>query len=168
MARIASVVNLGFHPAPPGAIVGMVLHLKTPDPPHPDRKFNRADDKVLDPCSGEGKALVRLAEGLGVSWGHVLAVELNASRSTRIVEAFPDVRFVGPCSFESVPLTRRVCDQIPGIEPVGFAVDADGVAIVPRGAPSLLGVGNARVDRLLFLTRPSRAARENRSRYGRA
>jgi hypothetical protein len=66
LARIASVVKQGFYPAPPAAIAGILRHLKVPDPP-PDSKFKREDINVLDPCAGEGKALVQFAEGLGVS-----------------------------------------------------------------------------------------------------
>jgi len=106
MARLASVVKQGFHPAPPEAIAGILKHLKMPDPP-PDPKFKREDVNVLDPCSGEGKALVQLAEGLGVPWGHVFAVELNASRAARIAEAYPEVRLLGPCSFEATRITRH-------------------------------------------------------------
>ena len=62
---------------------------------------------MLDPCAGEAKALVQLAEGLGVSWGHVFAVELNATRAARIAEAYPEVRLLGPCSFEAIRITRQ-------------------------------------------------------------
>src|SRR6516225_3252572 len=99
MARIASVVKQGFYPAPPAAIAAILKHLKVPDPP-PDGKFNPEDVNILDPCTGEGKALVQLVEGLGVSFGHVFAVELNTSRAARITEAYPGVRLLGPCSFE--------------------------------------------------------------------
>ena len=56
---------------------------------------------------GEAKALVQLAEGLSVSWGHVFAVELNASRAARIAEAYPEIRLLGPCSFEATRITRH-------------------------------------------------------------
>jgi len=52
-------------------------------------------------------ALVQLAEGLGVLPGHVFAVELNASRAARLAEAYPDVRLLGPCSFEATRITRN-------------------------------------------------------------
>ena len=106
MARIASVLKQGFYPAPPEAIAGILRHLKTPDPP-PDQKFKLEDVNVLDPCSGEGKALVQLAEGLGVSNDHVYAVELNAGRAARIAQAYPDIRLLGPCSFEGTRITRH-------------------------------------------------------------
>jgi hypothetical protein len=106
MARLASVVKQGFYPAPPQAIAGILRHLKIPDPP-PDPKFKPEDVNILDPCSGEAKALVQLAEGLGVSRNHVFAVELNASRAARIAAAYPDVRLLGPCSFEATRITRH-------------------------------------------------------------
>jgi len=106
MARLASVVKQGFHPAPPEAIAGILEHLKMPDPP-PDPKVKPEDLNILDPVAGEAKALVQLAEGLGVSWGHVFAVELNASRSARIAETYPDVRLLGPCSFAATRITRQ-------------------------------------------------------------
>ena len=106
MARIASVVKQGFYPAPASAIAGILLHLKIPDPPT-DSKFKPEDINILDPCAGEGKALVQLAEGLGVSKDHVFAVELNASRAARIAEAYPDIRLLGPCSFEATRITRH-------------------------------------------------------------
>jgi hypothetical protein len=106
MARLASVVKQGFHPAPPEAITGILKHLKMPDPP-PDPKLKPDDITILDPCAGEGKALGQLAEGLGISTGQVFAIELNASRAARIAEAYPDVRLLGPCSFEGTRITRH-------------------------------------------------------------
>ena len=106
MARIASVVKQGFYPAPREAIAGILRHLKIPDPP-PDSKFKPEDINILDPCAGEAKALVQLAEGLGVSKDHVFAIELNASRAARIAEAYLEVRLLGPCSFEATRITRH-------------------------------------------------------------
>jgi hypothetical protein len=105
MARIASVVTQGSHPAPSEAIAGILRHLKIPAPP-PDPTLMRDDVNIIDPCAGEAKALVQLAEGLGVSWGHVFAIELNASRSARITEAYPDIHLLGPCSFEATRIAR--------------------------------------------------------------
>jgi Uncharacterised methyltransferase family (DUF6094) len=82
MARLASIVKQGFYPVPPEAIAGIFRHLKIPEPP-PDPKSKAGEINILDPCAVEGKALVQLAEGLGVSTGHVFAVELNASRTAR-------------------------------------------------------------------------------------
>jgi Uncharacterised methyltransferase family (DUF6094) len=106
MARLASIVKQGFYPAPSEAIAGILRHLKIPDPPT-EPKSKAGDINILDPCAGEGNALAQLAEGLGVSTGHVFAVELNASRAARIAAAYPDVRMLGPCSFEATRITRH-------------------------------------------------------------
>jgi hypothetical protein len=104
--RLLGQVKQGFFRAPSVAVAGILRHLKIPDPP-PDSKFKREDINILDPCAGEGKALVQLAEGLGVSSGHVFAIELNASRAARIAEAYPELRLLGPCSFEATRISKH-------------------------------------------------------------
>jgi hypothetical protein len=104
--RLAGQVKQGYFPAPPVAITGILQHLKIPDPP-PDSRFKREDINILDPCAGEGQALVQLAQGLGVSNGHVFAIELNASRAARVAEAYSDVRLLGPCAFEATRITKH-------------------------------------------------------------
>ena len=103
--RLAGQIRHGFYPAPPEAIAGILKHLRRPV--EPDPRFKVDDVNILDPCAGEAKALVQIAEGLGVSKDHVFAVELNASRAARIAEAYPDVRLLGPCSFEATRITRH-------------------------------------------------------------
>jgi hypothetical protein len=106
MARLASVVKQGYFPAPLEAITGILRHLRIPDPP-PDSRFKAEDVNILDPCAGEAKALVQIAEGLGVLPGHIFAVELNASRVATIAESHPEVRLLGPCSFQGTRITRH-------------------------------------------------------------
>jgi hypothetical protein len=106
MARLASVVKQGYFPAPPEAVAGILRHLKIPDPP-PESPSRVGDINILDPCAGEARALVQLAEGLGVSKGHAFAVELNARRAAVIAESHPEVRLLGPCSFEATRITRQ-------------------------------------------------------------
>ncbi len=50
---------------------------------------------------------MQLAEGLGFSSGHVFAVELNASRAARFAKAYPEVRLLGPCSFEATRISKH-------------------------------------------------------------
>jgi hypothetical protein len=106
MARLASVVKHGYFPASPEAVAGILRHLKIPDPP-PDSRFKAEDVNILDPCAGEAKALVQVAEGLGVSKGHAFAVELNTRRAAVIAESHPEIRLLGPCSFEATRITRQ-------------------------------------------------------------
>ena len=108
--RLIAQAKQGYFPAPPEAIAGILKHLSRPV--EPDPRFKVDDVNVLDPCAGEAKALVQLAEGLGVSKDHVFAIELNASRAARIAEAYPEVRLLGPCSFEATRITRHSFSMI--------------------------------------------------------
>jgi Uncharacterised methyltransferase family (DUF6094) len=108
--RLIAQAKQGFYPSPPEAIAGILKHLRRPIVPDP--RFKVDDINILDPCSGEGKALVQIAEGLGVSKDHVFAVELNASRAARIAEAYPEMRLLGPCSFEATRITRQSFSMI--------------------------------------------------------
>jgi hypothetical protein len=123
--RLIAQIKQGYYPAPPEAIAGILRHLKIPDPP-PDSKFTREDVNILDPCAGEAKALVQIAEGLGVSWGHVFAIELNASRSARIAEAYPNIRLIGPCSFEATRITRHSFSLVYLNPPFDYQLDDGG------------------------------------------
>jgi Uncharacterised methyltransferase family (DUF6094) len=111
MARLASVVKQGYFPAPPEAVAGILRHLKIPDPP-PGSQPRTGDLHILDPCAGEAKALVQIAEGLGVSKGHAFAVELNVRRAAVIAESHPEVRLLGPCSFEATRISRQSLSMV--------------------------------------------------------
>jgi Uncharacterised methyltransferase family (DUF6094) len=108
--RLIAQAKQGFYPAPHEAMAGILKHLRRPVVPDP--RFKVDDVNILDPCAGEAKALVQLAEGLGVSKEHVFAIELNASRAARIAEVYPDVRLLGPCSFEATRIARHSYSMI--------------------------------------------------------
>jgi Uncharacterised methyltransferase family (DUF6094) len=110
LARNASVIKQGFYPAPPEVIAGILRHLR--GPLEPDPRFKVDDINILDPCAGEAKALVQIAEGLGVSNDHVFAIELNVRRSATIAQNHPDVKLLGPCSFEATRITRHSFSMI--------------------------------------------------------
>jgi hypothetical protein len=111
MARLASVVKQGYFPAPPAAVAGILRHLKIPDPP-PGSQSRAGDIHILDPCAGEARALAQIAAGLGVSPGHAFAVELNARRAAAIAESHPEVRLLGPCSFEANRISRQSLSMV--------------------------------------------------------
>jgi Uncharacterised methyltransferase family (DUF6094) len=104
--RLIAQAKHGYFPALPKAIAGILRHLKIPDPP-PDSKFKREDVTILDPCAGAGQALVQIAEGLGVSRYHTYAVELNARRAALIAEHYPEIKLLGPCSFQGTRISRH-------------------------------------------------------------
>jgi hypothetical protein len=108
MARLVSVVKQGYFPAP---VAGILRHLKIPDPP-PGSQLRAGDIHILDPCAGEARALVQIAEALGISPGHAFAIELNTRRAAVIAESHPDVRLLGPCGFEATRITRQTLSMV--------------------------------------------------------
>jgi hypothetical protein len=76
----------GLFPRAPEAVAGILRHLRIPDLP-PDSRFKVEELNILDPCAGEAQALAQIAEGFGISKGHVYAVELNARRAVVIAES---------------------------------------------------------------------------------
>jgi hypothetical protein len=86
MARLASVVEQAYYPAPPEAVAGILRHLKIPDPP-PGSHSRDGDINILDPCTCQARTLVENAEGLRVLKGQTFAVQLNARRAAVIVPA---------------------------------------------------------------------------------
>jgi len=72
MARLMSQVKGGYYAAAPEAITAVLERLRPPE---------SGECLVLDPCAGEGKALVQLARGLkAVPYG----IELSEDRAARV------------------------------------------------------------------------------------
>jgi hypothetical protein len=103
--RLISQAKHGFFPAPPEAIAGILKHLRRPVV-H-DARFKVDDITLLDPCAGEAKALVQIGEGLSVSVEHTYAIELNVRRAVTSAETHPEIKLLGPCSFEATRITRH-------------------------------------------------------------
>ncbi len=89
----------GFYPAPEEAIAAILKHLEKPVVPE--------RCTILDPCAGQGKALIQLADGLGLPRSNVYAVELNTGRANAIRAAYPDINLLGPCSFTGSRISAR-------------------------------------------------------------
>lgn len=96
--RLAAQAKLGFYPASPVAVAGILRHLRLSDAKR-DQQF------ILDPCAGEGLAIKQIAEGLGIPNDRVYAVELDMARSERIKAHLPDVNLLGPATFLGVQVT---------------------------------------------------------------
>jgi len=59
---------------------------------------------VLDPCAGEGKALVQLAQGLkAVPYG----IELSQDRAARVRESLPEGLALAPADFLRCAISPR-------------------------------------------------------------
>ena len=86
------------------------------DPVDPDRRIRSSSPWMSTsstPVPEKPRPSCNSAEGLEF-WlnDHVFAIELNASRADRISEAYPEVRLLGPCSFEATRITRHSFSMI--------------------------------------------------------
>lgn len=93
--RLAAQTKLGFYPAAPTAVDGILSHLRMPVDP-----AKRAEVRILDPCAGEGLAVKQLASGLGIPSERIYAIELDAGRAdaTRAILG-EGANVLGPASF---------------------------------------------------------------------
>ena len=95
--RLNARLKFGYYPAADAAVLAIAGHLR--------RDPVAGPTAILDPCAGEGKALARLAEELGVGEPHVYAVELDATRAESIRALLPGATVLGPCSFLSARIS---------------------------------------------------------------
>lgn len=105
MARLAAIAKDCYYPIPPECIDGILKHLKLDKSFHgPEKAFT-----LLDPCAGDGTAVARLAEGLGISYSNTYCVELNAGRAAAIAETYEGIHVCGdgPCSFFGTRITYQ-------------------------------------------------------------
>jgi len=87
MARLMSQIKGGYYAAAPEAVAAVLQRLRPPD---------RGECLILDPCAGEGKALVQLAEGLkAVPYG----IELSEDRAAMVRELLPEGQSLAPADF---------------------------------------------------------------------
>jgi Uncharacterised methyltransferase family (DUF6094) len=85
---------MGYYPCPPEAVEHVMPFVNKPN--------HRI--AMLDPCAGEGKAIIQIADILGVRRDQVFAVELEQGRSAKLQEALGDAggTVVAPASFMGV------------------------------------------------------------------
>ena len=99
MAREQARIRMGYFPAPPQAIAGILKHLAKVES---ERSFH-----LLDPCAGEGDAVWMLAQGLSIPETNIHAIELHAGRAATIKERIPDAKVLGPADFKATNITAR-------------------------------------------------------------
>lgn len=94
--RLAAQIKLGFYPCPLG-VVDLIAerHVTTTNPD---------SFAILDPCCGEGEAVKRLADKLGVTNERIFAVELDRNRAAKAVETISGAHIMNT-SFQSVYMT---------------------------------------------------------------
>jgi predicted RNA methylase len=88
--RLAAQMRGGFYPAPPDAVSYAATFLCPPV----GHEFS-----ILDPCAGEGAAILQLADMLGCSPESTYAIELDDSRAEKLRTALPKSNILAPASF---------------------------------------------------------------------
>lgn len=102
--RLAAQCKLGFYPAAPQVIAGLLPHLRV-RPPDPERPLDSTH--VIDPCCGEGLAIAQIVDVLGINPAHSYAVELDAGRAERAKLTLKGGNVLGPASFLGVQITGQ-------------------------------------------------------------
>lgn len=87
MARLMSQVKGGYYAAAPAAVAAVLERLRRPE---------QGECLLLDPCAGEGHALLQLAQGLNaVPYG----IELSEDRAARVRESLAERQALAPADF---------------------------------------------------------------------
>ena len=95
MARIMSQVKGGFYAAAPEAVAAVMERLRPP---------STGECLILDPCAGEGRALVQLAQGLrAVPYG----IELSEDRAATVRDSLPEGQALAPADFLRTAISYR-------------------------------------------------------------
>ncbi len=95
MARLMSQVKGGFYAAAPEAVAAVLERLRPP---------STGECLILDPCAGEGHALLQLAQGLGaVPFG----IELSEDRAASVRDSLPEGRALAPADFLRTAISYR-------------------------------------------------------------
>lgn len=96
--REASRLKMGYYPAPTEAIANACQYLRA-----------GPGTAVLDPCAGEGDAVVHIANTLGVPGDRVWCVELDAARGDECRD-HPlkcELNVLSPCAFEHTAISNE-------------------------------------------------------------
>jgi hypothetical protein len=114
MARLISQVKGGFYAAAPEAVAAVLERLRPP---------TWGECLLLDPCAGEGKALLQLAEGLkAVPYG----IELSEDRAAMVKESLPEGQTLAPADFLRCAISYRSFSFIWCNPPYDYATGEEG------------------------------------------
>lgn len=98
--RLVAQAKGGFYAAPPAAVAMAARWLQPPV----NRRFC-----VLDPCCGQGAAVVQLAEAVGCQMQDVYAIELDERRAGIVQQQLGErgCQLLAPASFFGTGISRR-------------------------------------------------------------
>lgn len=88
--RLAAQMRGGYYPAHEKAVPHAASFLRPP----PGKGYS-----LLDPCAGEGAAVVQVSQILGCPSNHTYAIELDDSRAQTLRAALLDGHVLAPASF---------------------------------------------------------------------
>jgi len=95
MARLMSQIKGGYYAAAPEAVAAVLERLRPP---------STGECLILDPCAGEGRALVQLAQGLrAVPYG----IELSEDRAATVRDSLPEGQALAPADFLRTAISYR-------------------------------------------------------------
>lgn len=114
MARLNSQIKGGYYAAAPEAIAAVLARLRPP---------REGECLILDPCAGEAKALVQLAEGLGaVPYG----IELSEDRAEVVRQSLPEGHALAPADFLRTAVSYRSFSLVWCNPPYDYATGGQG------------------------------------------
>jgi hypothetical protein len=109
-----SQVRGGFYPAPPEAVAAVAERLRPPD---------RGECLLLDPCAGEGRALLQFADALkAVPYG----IELSEDRGAIVRDSLPEGQSLAPADFLRCSITPRSFSFIWSNPPYDYSSGGEG------------------------------------------
>ena len=114
MARLMSQIKGGYYAAAPEAVAAVLERLRPPD---------AGECFILDPCAGEGMALLQLARGLrAIPFG----IELSEDRAARVREALTEDQALAPADFLRCAISYRSFSCIFCNPPYDYATGGEG------------------------------------------
>lgn len=114
MARLMSQVKGGYYAAAPDAVAAVLERLRPSD---------QGECLVLDPCAGEGTALLQLAHGIqAVPFG----IELSEDRAAMVRESLPVGQALAPADFLRCTISYRSFSFIWCNPPYDYATGEEG------------------------------------------
>jgi len=114
MARLMSQIKGGYYAAPPEAVAAVLERLRPP---------STGEITLLDPCAGEGRALLQLAQGVrAIPYG----IELSEDRAAAVRDWLPEGQSLAPADFLRTAISSRSFSLLWCNPPYDYATGGEG------------------------------------------
>ncbi len=114
MARLVAQIKGGYYAASPVAVAAVLERLRQP---------TSGECVVLDPCAGEGHALLQLAQALRAT---AYGIELSEDRAAIVKQALPEGQSLAPADFLRCAVSYRSLSFIWCNPPYDYATGGEG------------------------------------------